>query len=540
MYCCSAGSATTLLGVFADNGFAPPSTWVLEAIHPLYALSWFGLALLLDLAVGTPPRPAPWRWVGGFAGLLALLSLPLAQWLTKSPGFLLKGPLDHRLHGLADSPAAASLADWSTLAPQLPVLVVSLLPLLLAAACVGLLRSKKFEPGESTAPLVALGAVVLTAGWACFRLRGWSTAGMLVLPLLALAGAGLTRGTLSPGRRGAWLAALGLLLLPGLLLTGVSTLKGGAERVTEKDAEALIERRLARWLQARMGSDGACVLASPGLSASLAYFGGIRVLASPYPENQHGFQAAVRIASSTSPDEAQALASGRELTHIALASWSPELSTMARLKPKEGDAPSLIDQLENWMPPRWLRPVAYHLPSVEGLPDHTLALFEVVELQDQPTALARLAEYFAEMGRMKEALAVVGSLIHHFPGDAGGAAARAQVAAAQRDRAEFSEAVRVLLRDYSQPDIDALDWERRVSIGLVLAQAQRAEPARATLGACLAEMNEANLRSLSPAALYRLILAARTMALGFEEAPLYPRAVHMLPPEMQAAVTGSR
>ena len=188
----------------------------------------------------------------------------------------------------------------------------------------------------------------------------------------------------------------------------------------------------------------------------------------------------------------------------------------------------------------YLRPVAYRLPSVEGLPDHTLALFEVVELQDQATALARLAEYFAEMGQMKQALAVVGTLIHHFPEDTGGAAARAQVAAAQRDRPEFSEAVRVLLRGYSQPEIDALDWERRVSVALVLAQAQRAEAARATLQACLSEVDEARLRSLSPAALYRLILAARTMGLGFEEMPLYPRALEMLPPEMQAAVSPAR
>ncbi len=535
-----AGAVTVLLGFFADNGFAPPSTWVLEALHPLYALSWFGLAVLLDLAMRSPFRQVRWRWARAFAGLTALLSLPVALWLAKNPGFLLKGPLDHRLHGLSDSPAATSLAAWISLSPPLPALVVILLPLLLAAACAAMLRGTKTEIREHRGLLVCLGAVLLTAGWACFRIRGWSTAGMLVLPLLALAGNRLSQATLSNARRNAWLAVLGLLLLPGLLLTSVSATKGGADQLTEKDAEALLERRLARWLRARMGAEDVCVLASPGLSASLAYFGGIRVIASPYPENQHGFQTAVRIASSTSPDEAQALASGRRLTHIALASWSPELSAMALLKPREGDAPSLIDQLENWLPPRWLRPVAYRLPSVEGLPDHTLALFEVVELQDQATALARLAEYFAEMGQMKQALAVVGTLIHHFPEDTGGAAARAQVAAAQRDRPEFSEAVRVLLRGYSQPEIDALDWERRVSVALVLAQAQRAEAARATLQACLSEVDEARLRSLSPAALYRLILAARTMGLGFEEMPLYPRALEMLPPEMQAAVSPAR
>lgn len=535
----AAGAATSAFAFLLEYAPAHLGSARLESLHPAYAVSWLGLVIVvgrLERWIRLGERPAG---VGVLLrlilGLAALAVLPAALALRHSTGFLLAGPTANRLASLPESPVADSLTDWATRDGLTTPLVLTLLPLLLALVAVWVVQTTRAEARHRAALVLALCPAAAAVVWAFVRLRWWGTVDVMLLPVAALAAQAAASGALGATRKAAAVACAVVLLVAGVAPTLPEPRRGSEETVTENDVESLIERDLAQWLANRMGSAGARVLASPGLTASLAYYGGVRGLATPYWENQDGFQAAVRIASATLPDEAQALAARRKLTHFVLASWSPGLDEIAQLG-ANGNEHSLVNQLHAWMPPRWLRPVAYELPKISGFEGQTLALFEVVEVQDNVTALARLAEYFAETGEIPSALAVVGTLLHHFPNDPSATAARAQVALARRDRAEFTAAVQTLEDGYSQPAIDELPWDRRVSVALVLAQAERLEHSRATAQACLAQVDEERLRSVSAASLFRFLALTKVLGMEFPEPALRERALSLLSPEMRAAL----
>jgi predicted negative regulator of RcsB-dependent stress response len=324
-----------------------------------------------------------------------------------------------------------------------------------------------------------------------------------------------------------------LLLIPGAKLLASPLPANSPDGVTENDVVALIERDFAHWLSNHHGPGEAVVLAPPNLTVSLYFHGGLAGLGTPYWENKDGFAASIRIAGASSPDEAQAVARGRHLQYIVMPSWDPFLDDYARLGANDVEH-SLIGMLHHWLPPRWLRPVPYQLPKVAGFEGQSVVIFEVVDVRDNATALSQLAEYFVEMDQPRQAVAVSRTLKQLFPADPGAAVAQAMVAQATGDRAEFAAASNRVQEFIGRGEDAALAWDRRVSLAIVLAEAKRFDQARAQVQQCLAEVDDARLRSLTTVSLYRLQVLSKGFGLGISDPHLHQLALDLLSSEMRA------
>jgi tetratricopeptide (TPR) repeat protein len=189
--------------------------------------------------------------------------------------------------------------------------------------------------------------------------------------------------------------------------------------------------------------------------------------------------------------------------------------------------------LHRWLPPRWLRPVPYHLPKVAGFEDQSVAIFEVVDTQDNATALSHLAEYFAEMEQMEQARAVAYALESSFPTDLGAAAARALATQAAGDTAAFGRALSDMETALARGDDQALAWDRRVSLAIALVEGRRFEQAREQARRSLAEATEARIRSLTTVSLHRLLVMSRSFGLQLGDPSLRELARRLLPAELR-------
>lgn len=494
----------------------------LDVNHPVLGFTWLaGAEVLVRLHAWRQGATRPRDRVILAGAVVILIAGP--AWLLGHGGRpALFGPDGA---GLAAYTAAESFAGWiGTDGVSLP-LAAAALPLLLGGLGLWQLRGAMApRPGL----LLALGTIGILLPVALVQLRWWGLLDTALLGLLAVVTAGLPAGFALIG----WRTALVALLVPGLVLTWPR--QQTAEELSPMQARALIERDLAQWLAAR-SEPGAIAFAPPALSGSLCYYGGLRVIASPYPGNQDGLALAVRIAATTSTDEAQALLTRRGIQYVIVPSWDSVLDEFARIG---SDTPerSLIALLRQWLPPRWLRPVPYQMPLISGLGGESVAIFEVVEPQENAIALSRLAEYFMETGRLDLAVAVSDSLEQAFASDAGAMIARAQVALARGESRSLARVIPELLPAIADGRDEDLPWERRANLAIVLAQVKRPDLARAQVAFCLEEADAERLRSLGTVSLYRLLTLARGFNLGFADPALHDTALALLPEEFRNQV----
>jgi tetratricopeptide (TPR) repeat protein len=379
---------------------------------------------------------------------------------------------------------------------------------------------------------VAAGPVLVVLVLAIFRLGWWSMAEILLLTLVAVIASPPVAPTRSRRPYWIWSGAFVLMLVPGVVLMIGETRADTRTVVSESDVVALVERDLAYWLANQAGPDGAVVLAPPNLTTSLYFHGGLSGLGTPYWENKDGFLVAVRIAGATSLEEAQAFAQRRHLTYIVLPSWDPFMDEYARLGSGRVEH-SLVDLLHQWLPPRWLRPMPYHVPKIPGFEGWSAAIFQVTDVQDNPAALSRLAEYFVEMEQLDQAALVRQALERLFPTDLGALVARALVAHACGDNAGFTDAISTLPTRLARSEDGALPWDRRVSLVIALTEDRRFELAREQTKRCLAELDEVRLRSLTTVSLYRLQVISKAFGLGIDDGRLHALALSLLPAEMR-------
>jgi len=372
---------------------------------------------------------------------------------------------------------------------------------------------------------------LVALGFACYQLRWWNSldAGLLVLLTGLTAPWARTRWT-----TGRW-AAVGALLIglaPGAILLAQKSSAGRLESISDTEVASLIERDLAHWLARQAGPEGANVLAPPNLATSIYFHGGLTALGTPYWENKEGFYASMRIAGASSPDEALAVARARKINYIVVPSWDNFLDEYARLGADQMEH-TLMASLHRWLPPRWLRPVPYHLPKVAGFEDQSVAIFELVETQDNATALSHLAEYFTEMEQPTQARAVAYALESSFPTDLGAAAARVLATQAAGDTAAFGRALNDLQTALTRGDDQTLAWDRRVSVAIALVEGRRFDQAREQARRSLAEVTEAHLRSLTTISLHRLLVMSRGFGLEIGDPRLREIAQRLLPAELR-------
>jgi hypothetical protein len=298
------------------------------------------------------------------------------------------------------------------------------------------------------------------------------------------------------------------------------------------DVEELIDRDLAHWLGKHAGADGAIVLAPPKQTSGLHFFGGLRGLGTLDLENRDGIGAAVRIVSATTPEEAQELIRRREVNYLVIPSWDTSLDEYAVLGLGQVEG-SFLDRLHRWDFPTWLRPVAYQLPKITGFENQSVLVLEVVDSQSDPVAMSRLAEYFVEMGQLDRAAAAAQAL-KRFPVDLGAQVARLDVELAVGVTPEFSPALDALVGRLARKADRTMPWDRRVSLAVLLARTHKAELAQEQMRRCLAEVDAAKLRALTPGSLYRLEVLAKAFGLTIADPGLHDLALDLLPEDLRS------
>ncbi|MBK8479114.1 MAG: hypothetical protein IPL39_23385 [Opitutaceae bacterium] len=525
-----AGAGTSLLAYVVEYAPNHLAGWRLEWNHPLYALAWLGAGEVLYwgspwLAEGRRPG---WLRMGLALGALGPLFLGLL--LADSPGMF--GPAAHtaRLSLLPGTNNAGNLLEWMFHAPntQLAALFLPFALLVPAGWC---LWARPASPASCAAVAVGLGPVLVLLVFTGWHLAfGAALGGVWAALLVALTAAISNR---SRAARWSLSVAVALAAIPGAVAVWPITANGAGDAVTSVELEALLQRDLAHWLAARAPEEGAVVLAPPAMTSALHFYGGIRGIGTPDPGNREGFAAAVRLCAATSADEAELLARKREITHVVRPSWDPFLDEYARLGTSQPEK-TLMAWLHRWLPPRWLRPVPYLLPQADGIGNRTVVVFEVTEMQDQAGALARLGEYFVEMGRLDDAGQVALVLSREFPDDINGYIARAAVALARGDGAEVGRVLLTLRPVLDRGGDEDLPWDRRVALALVLAQGRQPELAKKQVRGCLTAADQMRLRQLSTVGLFRLLVLGKAFGMQIEDPALQAYAYGLLPPDMRA------
>ena len=158
-------------------------------------------------------------------------------------------------------------------------------------------------------------------------------------------------------------------------------------------------------------------------------------------------------------------------------------------------------------------------------------LFEVVEDQNDATALGRLVEYFIEMGELDKAASTALAL-RRFPADFVAWVVRAEVDLARGDEVGFATSLKLLQSRLAGKTAPILPWDLRVGLGVLLAKAKQPALAREQLRLCLESADDKKLRALTTGSLYRLMVLSRAFDLTVEP-KLRAVALDLLPSDFR-------
>ena len=530
------GAATSLAAYLVE--FFPDhlGAWQLRVNHPLYGLAWLGGGELLAQAVSwiqgeKPARKGRAIVLAGLA-IAALVAVPVVQRLTDSQGFLAAEISSLRLTKLPDGIVASSFGAWVTRDGLTATVWAAILPLLLIGPAIGLLLRNGTRGPHRIMLALTVGPALVALGFACRELGWWNRLDGVLLTLLVAATAAIAGSIKSRLLRWGWAGLVSMILFFGGSQLLPPLRPEARNALTQPEVEELIERDMAHWLAKHIGPGPAVVLATPYQTNALNFYGGLRGLGSFGWENRDGYGAAVRIASATTAEEALELIRRREITHIIIPTWDPYLDEYARLGLGQLEG-SFMNLLHLWALPSWLRPIPYQLPTIAGLEGQSVTILEVVEEQDEAAAASRLAEYFIEMGQMERA-ATASKALQRFPADLGVMVARAQFELAGGDAAGVARTVESLRSRLGAGADRNLPWDRRVSLAVVLARSKQMELARVQVQRCLAELDEARLRSLTTGSLYRLQVLGKAFKLSIVDGHLRELALDLLPPDLRS------
>jgi hypothetical protein len=529
------GAAASFAGYLIEYFPAHLGSWQLRVVHPLYALAWLGGGALLARTTAWIQGANPGRGLReiGICVLsgAAVVALPVAMWRTHSLGFLETTLSSLRLTRLPGDMAATSLWSWMVHEGISPRVWATLLPGLLVLPAGWLILRRRIGMASRASIAVALGPVFVAVGFASWKINWWNQVDVVLLALLVAATAAISEVVNHRFIRWVWSGFLAAILLPGAIQIIPETESGVKNALDENEIWGLVERDLARWLAKHAGTGNALVLAPHNQTITLHYYGGLRGLATINRENLDGLGAAVRILSALTPEEAKELIDRRGVTHIVIPSWDSYLDAYTRmgLGMIEG---TFYELLTSWRLQPWLKPVPYQLPTIAGLEGSSVTILEVVEDQDDAAAFSRIAEYFVEIGQLDRA-ASAGQALRRFPADLGALAARAQVELARNDRDSFDRTFESMLRRIAGGTDRVMPWDRRVSLAIVLGRNKRADLAREQVQRCLAEVDEAKLRSLTTGSLYRLQVLGKAYGLGITDQRLHQLALDLLPDDLR-------
>ncbi len=528
------GAVTTLCAYLIEFAPAHLGDWQLTAIHPLYGLAWLGGGEVLAQGAAWTQGTKFQRTFRNLAilalAVAAMAAVPVAIWKVYGREFLIPDPQSFRLTRLPEGAVAQSLGAWISRDGLTAPVLATLLPLLLLAPAVWLFIRRQTTRGPRVSVALALGPLLIALGFACKQLVWWNEVDGLLLVMLAAATGTLQSVTNRRHTRLAWSGLVMLALLPGALQIVARVKAGTKNDLTQAEVVGLIERDLADWLALRAEPGRVVVLAPPNETTALCYYGGMRGIGTLSWENKEGVAAAMRILSAPSAQEAKELIDHRGITHIVLLSWDSYFDQYARVGTGQLEG-TFRNQLHLSTLPLWLRPLAYPLPTIAGFEGQSVTIYEVVEEQDEATALGQIAKYCIEMGDLDQAAAVAQAL-RRFPGDFGASVARAEVELARGDEAAFAKSLKLLETRLATRIAPFLLWDQRVGLAVVLAKAKQEKLSREQVKVCLAGADRRKLRALSPGALYRLLVLSRAFGLTVDP-KLHDTALDLLPSDLR-------
>lgn len=530
------GMAVTFIGYIVECYPERMGGFELRAVHPLYGIAWMGCGELTARIGGLLDPTRTSRRRGDIVGIafaaIAIASLPIALAWTGNPGPLAIDLLSFRLTVQPDGVMAPNIATWLSQNGVGLAVCATFLPLTILGTMVWLLVRRATSVRLKVALGILAGPLLVALALACVHLRWWQTVDGLLL--VALAPVVTAVGTaFSPGRRAAWTAAVVASVGCGVGLLFPARGDAGEYIVTVPEVEALVERDLARWLAKRVDpSSPAVVLAPPSVTNALHYYGGMKGIATLAWENKDGLSVALRIMLSNSPDEAHELVRGRDIKLIVVPSWDPVFEGYVQAASVQ-TGELFHASLRRWAQPTWLRPLAYRPPPVPGFAEQTVAVFEVQNDQREALALAHLVDFFADTGQTAN-LKVAAEALKQFPMDFGALVTRTEVEGAMGDPTQFAAMVELVVTRLGARADRGLPWDRRVSLAVVLARAQRKELARQQVMRCIAELTPERIRSLTPSALYHLLALGRALGTEITDPALRFLALDLLPADLRA------
>ncbi len=521
------GGAAILLAWIVDRtpGLFESSAWQADFVHPLYAISWIACGEILVFLESRAGPVSRYRKAIVLLSGFIIASLVYTMFFLGPEGKWGIDPIANQLTRLKVDPGVSSLVSLVKQSSDYGLMLITLLPVLLLGLGIVALVKNRSSGVDTRLVAFVLGPVLMAFAYTFINLGWWSHLDALLLLLACIVFA--VTGASKVVR---WCVG-GMVLLSSAL--GAGSVYSGLDQQSRESADPvevalLLERHLAHWIALRVEEPGAVVLAPPSTSVSLAFYGGLGVIGTPYPENSDGFAAAVRICAATTPDEARAVASAREIEMIVHPTWDPFLEEYARIGTNQPEN-SFVALLNKWLPPRWLQPVAYRLPVVSGFEKEWVALFRTVEVQENVSAMGRLIQYFLDSGRVEIAAVAQKAFADGFPDELVTHLSAAEVAIALGDQARFGEALGSTLGMVEAGEADYLDWDLRVRLSLLLAGARQTKPAREILEQCLRETDEELLRQLPSGQLNGLLRLAKALELEFSDRDLRDFGISLLP-----------
>lgn len=520
------GAATSLGACALQN---PPGQigWRPEFNHPALAMAWLALGFMASPCVD--PTPGASRGPRTIRRLVAalLLVVVLGAWIFwVNSAAVTTDVTASRLTRLAGGIIAPNLGAWLAAEGVTARSLAVLLPAVLLGPAVAIATKDRRQRRLLG---LALGPALLAGIAACVHLREWTTADAMFVAL-AILGMQTRSGARSGARTAAWSASLAAAGVFGAAAFIPERRVWHPDEFSPLEARALLERDLAHWLAQRR--PGATALAPADLSASLGFYGGVRVVGTMDPENRAGLLGAAHIAAATSFDEAAQLIARRGITHIVLPAWDRTLDATARALTAAAP-PLFLDQLREWQLPLWVRPVPYFQPDMPGVAPHAFIVLEIVPEQSPATAISRMVEYFLETGQPAFARALAPYLSRHSL-DLGALVSRAEIQIEDPSAPEIESALRPIDAALASGADAGLAWDRRVDLAVVLARTGRSALADRELQRCLREIDEPRLRQLTTRELFRFQLLCRASDRRIEDESLRRLALQLLPPSLQA------
>ncbi len=503
-----------------ENGFSvlEASAWKLNLVNPIYAVIWLFLGESLRSLNSDVQSTGRWGvvrtwifWILGFAGIVYLMTAKL-DWKVNQIGLDLS-----RASLPSDSGGTISFLMGSDSSPF--IVFALIIPILIVVFSILHIVRTRGEGVIGDQFLLAIIPLLVVLTLAVYSMGWWGHFQALALAWGAIA---VSLKGVSAWYRFANIGTLLISFVFGSVLVFNDLLVDSQNVVSEGELVSLVERDFADWISLRQNPERPVVLSSPNSSASIAYYGNLKVLSTPYSENLDGFSAAVRLSSAATADEAQAIASGRSIDYIIDPPWDVYLEEYAAIGSNEIDQ-SFVLMLKRWLPPLWLRPMSYRIPQIEGFEHERVFLFRTIENQRQEDALARLTEFFIDAKLAENAMRVHAALAMNFPDKLVTHLTRAELALALGDKSKLKEGLTGLLVAIDRGEAAYIEWDFRVNMALVLLGGNEVVAAKKQLEICAEQASEEGLRQLSEGSLqsFEQILRALKWKLPTEELDEY-------------------